>query len=422
MGGKAALIHIIGFGIILGYISNNLNDIANRAQGNMSNYASSSESHNIAVAGANVALARFYQDTSWRGTVTQNLAGVFNGTFTYSIANQSNGKPLLRSVSSVLAAEGTVRDTVEVTFGNGALQSFSLFAWMSNNEGNVFWFTQDSIWGRVHSNGNIHMSGVPVFMEKVTTAKTIDPKVGSGGNNAVFKKGYETGVAEIAFPNDLSQLFNAATAGGKAYAGNVEVRLYGGTAADNDGYALVYSGATKIDSINLNAAGFNGVITSTGRVSVKGVLDGKLSIGSLQDVYILDNITYENRNTSTSDDVLGLVAEANVVVADNTANHTDCEIDGSVFTRTGSFMAENYNSGSPRGLLRVTGSIVQDDRGPVGTFNNGQSTIKTGYSKRYYYDKRLSDPNFRPPYYPGFYAKTYAIASWWENVHIPKFY
>jgi hypothetical protein len=388
----------------------------------MSNYASSSESHNIAVAGANVGLARFYQDTSWRGTSTQNLSGVFNGTFTYSITNQSNGRPLLRSVSSVLAAEGTVRDTVEVTFGTGAQQSFSLFAWMSNNEGNVFWFTQDSIWGRVHSNGQMHMSGVPVFMEKVTTAKGIDPKVGSGGNNAVFKKGYETGVAEIAFPNDLSQLFTAATAGGKKYTGNVEVRLYGGTAANNDGYALVYSGATKIDSICLSAAGFNGVIASTGRVSVKGVLDGKLSIGSQQDVYILDNITYENRSTTTSDDVLGLVAETDVVVADNTANRTDCEIDGSVFARTGSFMAENYNSGSPRGLLRLTGSIVQDDRGPVGTFNSGQSTIKTGYSKRYYYDKRLSDPSFRPPYYPGFFAKTYAIASWWENVHIPKFY
>lgn len=422
MGGKAALIHIIGFGIILGYIANNLNDVASRAQGNMSNYASSTESHNIAVAGANVGLARFYQDTLWRGTVTEDLAGVFSGSFTYSITTQANGKPLLRSVSNVLAAEGTVRDTVEVTFGNRSQQSFTLYAWMSNDEGNEFWITQDTVWGRVHSNGNLHMAGKPVFMEKVTSAKGIDPKVGTGGNNAVFKNGYETGIAEIPFPTDLSELYGAAATGGRQYTGNVEVRLFGGTGATNDGYALVYSGATKIDSISLGAAGFNGVISATGRISINGVLDGKLSVASQQDVYITDNIVYENRDMTTSDDLLGLVAETNVIVANNTPNGTDCEIDGSIFARSGSFLAEDYNSGSPRGILRVTGSIVQQERGNVGTLNNGQSTVKTGYSKRYYYDKRLMDPNFRPPYYPGFYTKTYAIASWWENVHIPKFY
>ncbi len=95
MGGKAALIQVLGFGFIISMISSNLNTIATHAQGNMSQYAAATESHNLAVSGANIGLARFYQDTSWRGTVTQNLTGALKGTLSYTIANHSSGRPLL---------------------------------------------------------------------------------------------------------------------------------------------------------------------------------------------------------------------------------------------------------------------------------------------------------------------------------------
>jgi hypothetical protein len=171
----------------------------------------------------------------------------------------------------------------------------------------------------------------------------------------------------------------------------------------------------------LSGGSFNGAITSTGRVSVHGVLDGKLSIGSNTDIYIPDNIFYENRDLTTSNDLLGLVSNQNVIVGNTLANQSDCEIDASVFARSGSFTAENYNSGSPRGRLYVNGSIVQDSRGAVGTFQNGSNTLKTGYNKSYRYDVRLNDPNFRPPFYPGFYKQTFAVGSWWESVHVPQF-
>jgi hypothetical protein len=114
-----------------------------------------------------------------------------------------------------------------------------------------------------------------------------------------------------------------------------------------------------------------------------------------------------------------LVAEESVVVADNTANASDCCIDASIFARSGSFGAEDYNKGGTRGRLYVNGSIVQDTRGTVGTFSG--SKIKTGYLKSYTYDQRLSDPAFRPPFYPGFFTQTYNISSWWESVHVPRF-
>jgi hypothetical protein len=418
MGGKAALIVVVGFGILLGYVANNLSVIATRAQGNMSVYAGATESHNLAITGANVGLSRLYQDTTWRGTQTQTLTSSLNGSYTYTVTTGANGRPFLRSISTYRGASEILHDTVEVVFGANSYQSFSLFAWMTNFEGNVFWITGDTVWGRVHSNGQMHMDGTPTFMEKLTTSKGIDPKPGTGTNKAVFKKGFETGVATIQFPTDLSLIANASKVGGRSYAGDIEVRLSAGTASDDDGYALVYSGGVLKDTVRLNDGTFNGVLGATGKVSVSGTVDGKLSIYSPKEIYITDNITYANRTTA-SNDLLGLVCDKDIVVADNTANSGDCSIDGCVFSLSGSFTAEDYNSGKPRGRLSVLGSIVQDTRGAVGTFSG--STLKTGYLKAYRFDPRLADPSVRPPGFPGFYTQTYAIGSWWESVHVPKF-
>jgi hypothetical protein len=419
MAGKAALVIVIGFGILLGIVARSTMVIATRAQGNMGSYAASTESHNLAVTGANAALARLYQDTTWRGSETQDLSAAFKGSFTYTVSNGAGGRPFLRCVSNVAGPDETLQDTVEVLFGSNALQSFTLFAWMTNSENGVYWITGDTVWGRVHSNNTMFMNGTPTFMGKLTTAGGLSPAWGTGTNNAVFKQGYETGVAPITFPTDLSALTSAATSGGRSYSGNVQIRLSGGSAADNDGYALVYSGGVRIDSINLNSGSFNGTVGATGRITVSGKLDGKLSLFTTADIYIDSSISYENR-TSASNDVLGLIAENNVIVADNSNNAAGCSIDASVFSRSGSFTAEHYGSGSPRGTLKLLGSIVQNIRGAVGTFGYG-GTILTGYLKSYRYDDRLSDPLFRPPFYPGFHVANYPIASWWESVHIPKF-
>ena len=408
MGGKAAIIVVIGFMVLLGYVSRDMTVVASRAQGNMSTYAAATESHNLAITGANVGLAKLYQDTSWRGTRTQTPSFSPNGSFTYTVFNGANGRPVLRSYSMIEGPFETIRDTVEVLFGAQTSQRFSLFFWMTNFEGNVFWITKDTIWGRVHSNGALHINGSPVFMQKATTSKGFDPpKVGVGTNKAIFKDGYETG-----------------TSGGRKYTGDIYVTLSPGTTADNDGKAYVRSGNTSsgaiIDSIELSDPSFNGVLLGTGRVNVEGKLDGRLSISSQTNVWIQNDILYErDPRAGLSNDLLGLIAEKNVIIADNAANNSDCEIHASIFCRDGSFSAENYTSRPVGGELRILGSIVQDERGAVGTFSG--STLKSGFSKRYRYDDRLSDNTYRPPCYPGFFTTTFAINSWWESVHIPKF-
>jgi hypothetical protein len=428
MGGKAILIVTIGAAFILGYIGLNISTMATRTVGNMSWYASTTESHNLATTGANVGLAKFYQDTSWFGSITQSFtpsessATSLAGTFAVSNEDLGGGVARMRSVSSYpLSTGGALHDTVEVYFNTRKSNSFTLFAWMTNFEGNVFWITADTVWGRVHSNGNLHMNGKPVFYEKVTTSKGIDPKPGVGSNKAVFKQGYETGIAEIQLPNDLSEIQNAANNGGRFYTGDIWVVLSPGSSGNDDGVAYIRTSqlGPNIDTVFMNDGGFNGVIMGDSRVNVFGTLDGSLTVSSLEDIYIQDNVVYADRNYSSTDDILGLVADDFVVVADNTANRNNCEIDGSIFARDDSFRAENHNTGSPRGTLKVTGSIVQDERGAVGTFQG--SMLKTGYSKRYYYDRRLADPNVRPPYYPGFWVRSYSIANWWESVRIPTY-
>lgn len=428
MGGKAGLLIVLGLSAILSYISMNVNDVATKAVTNMSMYNAMTASHNLALAGANARLAKFYQDTSDFSVIAKTFTGKnFTGTYAAGITPIGTSKLRMRSVSAYPLGGGAyLRDTVDVWFDRTKRNSFSLFAWMTDFEGNVFWITGDTVWGRVHSNGRLHINGSPVFYQKATTAKGFDPpKVGTGTNKAIFKDNYETGIAPIPLPTDLSEILTASVSGGRKYTGDIYVTLSPGTGANNDGKAYIRSGNTSsgaiIDSVDLNDVGFNGVILGTGQVNVEGTLDGKLTISSQTNVYVHNDVLYEQnpRVVSTSDDLLGLVAEKNVVVKDNTANHTNCQIYASVFCRDGSFTAENYNSLPLCGELQVYGSIVQKERGAVGTFVGG--ALKTGFSKRYRYDDRLANPTFRPPFYPGYYVTTYAITNWWESYRVMEF-
>ncbi|MGA9364585.1 MAG: hypothetical protein WBW16_09480 [Bacteroidota bacterium] len=422
MGGKAALILVAGFAIILMRIAYNMNNLETSAVENVSMYLENTVSHNLALAGANVALSMIYTNPNLRGVVTDPTtftSGPFvGGKYTARMDSVDPSRLLLRTVSTY---EG-LHDTVDVSFKTRLSQSFSMFAWMTNFEGNVFWITGDTVWGRIHSNGMIHVDGSPVFWEKVTTAKRFDPRPGVGTNRAIFKNGYETGIAEIPFPNDLSELVGASSYGGKRYTSEIWLTLSPGSGENNDGKVYVRNSSSGpiIDSVTLADPSFNGVIVGNQRVHVKGTLDGKLTIASIQDVYIEDNVFYErNPMTGYSDDLLGLVAENNVVVADNAANNDNCEIHAAIFSRSSKFTAENYNTRPVSGALRLLGSIVQDERGEVGTFSG--SKIKSGFSKRYRYDNRLLDPTVRPPYFPGFYTQTLQISGWWESFRLPKF-
>jgi hypothetical protein len=445
MGGKAAIVLILGFTCLMAYAILNLSTAGTRSVDNMSAYSGMTASHNLALAGANVALSRLYRDTTWgssgTSSFTQSFSGFpFTGSFTATASIVPQGK-LMRAVSSYPAGGTTYRDTVEVIMASASNNSFSLFAWMTNLENGVFWITGDSIWGRVHSNDNLTVSGSPVFLQKVTTAKGFIPPLGKsqviGGqtytNKAIFinPPAPETGVARIDLPTDMSGIAAAAgSVNGRKYTTDIWVTLDAKGPAAGDGVAYIRQTQLGpiIDTVHLADPNFNGVIMGTGVVNVQGTLDGALTIASYStptattnNVVIQGDITYQHDpRLGPSNDMLGLCANNNVIVADDIAGATNRTIQASVFARTGSFTAQNYSTRPINGELRVLGSIVQNSRGPVGTFN-GSSTLQSGFYKRYKFDDRLADPNVRPPFYPGFVRRAYTITQWWESYHIMSY-
>ncbi len=425
MAGRAQLILVLGLGLLLGGISIDLNRWAKSANNNSSYYYEALTSHSLALAGAQVGIAKIAADPNWYGS-TNYTETVSGGS--YSVERTVAESLLIQSVSTYNGFTETMHDTVQVYLNTPQFTSFTLFSWMTNSEGPCQWVTGDSVFGELHSNGSININGSPVFKDKVTTAHRLMPPPGQGVDQAIFAKGYETGVDSIFFPNDLTGIYNIAIApGGRFYnTPNVWITLDGGDPTiHGDGRAIVRTAQSgpAVDTVRLNTtSGFTGVIMGSDSVHVQGTVDGQVTISSnMGNIYVEDNVLYEQdpRVDTTSQDMLGLVAEESVIVIDNAANQADCVIQGNIFARTGSLTAQNYDDGVLRGRLSILGSIVQNIRGAVGTNLNG--VLNSGYFKSYAYDKRLYDPNVRPPYYPGFIPSSTTVMGWWESMRLPDF-
>ena len=167
------------------------------------------------------------------------------------------------------------------------------------------------------------------------------------------------------------------------------------------------------DWIDVYIPDTNGIAWFDEPVHVSGVLDGQLTIGSAVDIYIDDDITYEDSTPENgpdlgSDDVLGLVSAGNIIVARTAANQNDVVIHAHMLALDTSFTAEDYDEGYPRGTLTLYGGFAQQTQGAVGTF--GSYGIRTGYQKDYHYDMNLLGHS--PPGYPG--TGKYFLTLWEE--------
>lgn len=178
---------------------------------------------------------------------------------------------------------------------------------------------------------------------------------------------------------------------------------------------------------------FKGVIHVQGKIAISGVVRGHVTLAATGDIVIVDDLVYatnpggDNRNCfdddEANDDILGLFAGGNVVIADNTLNSpyrpnprgsgnannyftfddTSEEIVHAVILTLNSFTADNFRNPPTnaercgttnwgRGCLYLTGGVIQGTRGAVGQSSG------TGYLKRYSYDScAAASP---PPYFP----------------------
>ncbi|HOK82842.1 MAG TPA: hypothetical protein PLP64_01285 [Pseudothermotoga sp.] len=83
-------------------------------------------------------------------------------------------------------------------------------------------------------------------------------------------------------------------------------------------------------------------------------------------------------------DFLNIVANDSVIIKEKQRN---LKINASIYAFNKSFTVEDYDEGNPSGQLTIFGSLMQNYRGPVGTFR-GNDTV-TGYYKNYIYDDKI---------------------------------
>ena len=182
---------------------------------------------------------------------------------------------------------------------------------------------------------------------------------------------------------------------------------------------------------------FNGVVYSTGNITIDSNNStylseyyGNYTLYSEADIKIKDRlIPYDTYNKyfkndqakplSSSDiesikkyvsanekSSLNLVAKNNVIVSEPVVQSflffeyytklDNMKLFASIYAFNGSFRVENYNSDWPAGQLFSFGSIMQNARGAVGTFNPSSGQTVTGYYKTYVYDPRLTTAAYQP--------------------------
>ena len=179
----------------------------------------------------------------------------------------------------------------------------------------------------------------------------------------------------------------------------------------------------------VNAAGNGSTQNTNAMVTVHGTLNGALTIGSDADIFVTDNTTYHDYGPSmtnadgsfktgynaNSTDMLGLVAQNNVIIAaygaPGNSDLRNIEIDAYIVAMQGAFYVQDYNSSLHGTFIQFGGETTHDAR-MKGVFDPGRSTIVdvnnphgamvAGYMGLFPYDERLggavpiTPPGFMP--------------------------
>jgi Tfp pilus assembly protein PilX len=292
-------------------------------------------------------------------------------------------------------------------------ESFSRYSYFTNWErmasGARIWFTtRDRLAGPVHTNDQLNIAGNPIFDGPVST---VAPSLNyyNGGpplDNPVFNGGLTRNAPSVTLPLTVTPLRTAAAGpGGLWLDGNTTIALQA------DGTMLVTNPVRGWVNMPQPIPANGAVFVNGGNLTVSGTLRGQVTLGTSNNVIVANSVQYatDPRSNPASTDVLGLVAEQNVVVSQSAP--FDVAIHGSVMALSESFTVERWWVGPPKGTLSVLGGIIQTRRGPVGTFSGATGAKLSGYSKDYQYDTRLS--NMAPPFYPT--TTRYQAVMWQEE-------
>ena len=327
-----------------------------------------------------------------------------SGIFTIASGNSGTYSVAVAGAAPIytLTATGTYRNAHKTVTLVVKQMSYARFSYLSNDEDNIFWNGTQPIWfttgddlkGPVYTNDRFNISGNPIFEGPVSSVGTAINYYHGGPpvDNPDFRDSLTLGAPVVqmpAFTNDVKT--RAQQTGGVYLTGNSTVILLA------NGTMNVTNSAQHWTNHNIALPANDALFVSGGYVNISGILNGQLTVGTDNNIYVVNNILYhvDPNVDPTSTDLLGLVSQNNVYV-DSLAPF-NVMIDAYIIAMNTSFAVEDYDS-ALKGTLTINGGITQLRRGPVGTFDANLNQKVSGYTKNYNYDARLE--NMAPPYFP----------------------
>ncbi len=132
--------------------------------------------------------------------------------------------------------------------------------------------------------------------------------------------------------------------------------------------------------------------------------DTEVTVSSDSDISINNHIMYQDYNAGPPPDATGYtnllgILSWNGDVRISTSAPNNLNIHGVVMAagRDQVFSVDNYQFGSPRGVVTLLGGAITDFYGPFGTFSG--SLPISGYGRNFVYDARMLQGR-SPPYFP----------------------
>jgi hypothetical protein len=352
--------------------------------------------------------------------------------FTYIEPHAGTERPTF-TVISVATVDGHTR-AVAVDMTPTAFTDYLYFTNSDVGPASPGYFkTGDIVDGPVHINDQLCIWGDPVFTGHVEATGSLIKYENDGSpiettqltnapaDDPDFQDGCTLGATHMQWLDqpDVNELMKSAGLN----VGSAEV-VFGRD--DGSGPMLGWLSYRKINTtdpwIDIEISSFNGILYANGDCSVRGIVDGKVTLASNTDIAIVDDLIYAGSTDGVPDadcdDVCGLVASVRVFVEDSWANQSDCVVHAHLLAvNNQASLVENYNQGIPRGTLTVWGGMAQDKWGPVGTGyydQYGEFHVLTGYVRDVHYDWRLSDslpPGYNLITFPG---SSYTRLGWRE--------
>jgi hypothetical protein len=321
----------------------------------------------------------------------------------------------------------------------------------------VWWTTGDVVNGPFHTNGTLNIKGTPQFYGRVTYSN----KVNGPNSGSNFHEGPPEKVEPLAFPLTNKQLKIQAKYNGYYFNGRTSIMLDGNsikiknkdnsvqTITDLKNGVIYIDGKVYKESYD-NEKKADKWDPDLGNVFVSGKLNGRLTIAAANDIYITGyDPTIYNWNSvknnptggimyydtdftfdeygnvvsySDGDDMLGLVADQRIRILhygwfgtnSGSVALNSITIHAAIFALNKSYEFENHTQGD-FDTIKLVGSICQNRRGAVGTFNRYTGESESGYAhKNYSHDPRMAydtPPHFLEPTNAGWEIVTWKKVS-----------